>query len=479
MNEFYNKNIVITGASSGIGLSTAFYFLNSNANVVLACQDEKSISKICNENNFSNAVILKADLEKKSQVDYFLSIITKLFPTIDVLINCAGIKLDNDIEKTYQQDFDYTINTNLRSVFLILKELRPYFSQGASVINLSCLYGTRPMVGVISYAMSKSGLETLTRYAAAEMANLNIRINAISGCPVKTNSFRYLKISEDDIKYFNKKMEYNIPLGRIAHVDDIVKVIIFLASSRSSKITGQIIKVDGGRSLTSSGYVHYKGLNNMNVVFEPDTFKINSIFNIYLKNGKKLDKPITDKNELKKFVDENIVQSNFATNKKDAFYHPTANYYPVKENDSRLTDRYLKGSLPNMLFDNNKNRFATMSYNPGQRIFNDLPKVEKNIFKSQIDKGKFEEDNNNFNFQKYSKIDNDIEENNNENENEEKEKEKEKEKEGTIVKEETFEEEKEQEENEKEDNEKEEKEQEENEKEENEKEEKNEDFENL
>ena len=451
MNEFYNKNIVITGASSGIGLSSAFYFLNSNANVVLACQDVKTMEKICKENNFLNAVILEADLEKKNQVDYFLSFITKLFPTIDVLINCAGIKLDNDIEKTYQQDFDYTININLRSVFLILKELRPYFSQGASVINLSCLYGTRPMVGVISYAMSKSGLETLTRYAAAEMANLNIRINAISACPVDTNSFRYLKISEEDINYFNKKMEYNIPLGRIAQVDDIVKVIIFLASNRSSKITGQVIKVDGGRSLTSSGYVHYKGINNMNVTFEPDTYKINSIFDSYLKNGKKLDKPITDKNELKKFVDENIVQSYFSTRHKDAFFNPNARYYSVNENDSRLTDRYLKGSLPNMLFENNKNRFVTMSYNPEQRNLNNLPKVEKKkLFKSQIDKGKFEEDNNNFNFQKYSKFENDnnIEENNNENDNEEEEKEKEKE--GIIIKEEIFEEKKEEEENEKE-----------------------------
>ena len=120
------------------------------------------------------------------------------------------------------------------------------------------------MYGVISYAMSKAGLETLTRYAAAEFANLSIRINAISACPVNTNSFRYIAVPEDEISYFKKKMKSNIPLGRIAETDDIVKVIIFLASKRSSKITGQIIKVDGGRSLTSSGYVHYKGIQNMN-----------------------------------------------------------------------------------------------------------------------------------------------------------------------------------------------------------------------
>ena len=99
-NEFFNKNIVITGASSGIGLSTAFYFLNCNANLILACQDVKSMEKICKENNFQNAAIIKTDLEKKEQIEILLAFISKLFNSIDIFINCAGIKLDNDIEKT-------------------------------------------------------------------------------------------------------------------------------------------------------------------------------------------------------------------------------------------------------------------------------------------------------------------------------------------------------------------------------------------
>lgn len=354
-NEFFNKNIVITGASSGIGLSAAFYFLNSKANVILSGQDEKSMKEICKTNNFTNAIIIKADLDKKKEVDYLLSYIKKLFPTIDILINCAGVKLDNDIEKTYQKDFIYTINVNLRSVFIILKELRPFFSPEASVINISCLYGSRPMYGLISYCMSKAGLETLTRYAAAEFSNLNIRINAISACPVDTNSLRYVKVSEDEINYFNKKMTNNIPLGRIAEADDIVKVIIFLASKRSCKITGQIIKVDGGRSLTSSGYVHYKGMENMNILIEPDSVNIKNFIGNYFKEEKKLEKPINDKNELKKFVNETITQSNFTTRDRDAHFNVISNHYKVRENDSTLINRYLKGNSPNELLLETKN----------------------------------------------------------------------------------------------------------------------------
>ena len=141
-SEFSKKNILITGASSGVGLYSAFYFLNQNANVILACQDTVSVENICKKNNFLNAIILKVDWEKLGQIKTFVNCVTNMFQTIDILINCAGIKLDNDLLTTYSEDFDYTMNTNLRSVFILIKELRPYFSQGASIINMSCLYGT-------------------------------------------------------------------------------------------------------------------------------------------------------------------------------------------------------------------------------------------------------------------------------------------------------------------------------------------------
>ena len=87
--------------------------------------------------------------------------------------------------------------------------------------------------------MSKAGLETLTRYAAAEFANLSIRINAISACPANTNSLRYIRVPEDEISYFKKKMQSNIPLGRIAETDDIVKVIFFYQVKGVLKLQGK------------------------------------------------------------------------------------------------------------------------------------------------------------------------------------------------------------------------------------------------
>ena len=421
--EFLGKNVVVTGASSGIGQSAAIYFLNSGANVILAGRDVKTMESFCKKNNFKNATIMKVDLRDDIQVYDFKSSIVENFQKIDILINCAGIKLDGDVEKTFPQDFDYSIDINLRSIFLILRLFERYFTQGASIINLSCLYGTRPMCGVISYAMSKAGLETLTKYAAADYASLGIRINAITACPVDTNSFGYINVSEEEQKYFKKKMEKDIPLGRIARPDDIVKVIAFLASKRSEKITGQVIKVDGGRSLTSSGYVHYRGMKNMNSRFEPDGPKFTTWLGDMFSSNQKMDKLIQNEAELKQFVEENINQSNFSTRLTDAHKNVNASYKIVDANEDLLKDRYLKGNTPNILLEKKGNRQGKMSYNEGLFPIQQFPETKGSLMYSPVN-NKVEEENinninniNNENDFGYDENDFNVEDNN-ENENE-------------------------------------------------------------
>ena len=394
-NEFFGKNIIITGASSGIGQAAAFYFLNCGANVLLAGRDKETLTKCLKK--FKNARIALFEMEKDMNLYDFKTTVVEILGKVDILINCAGIKLDGDVEKTFPQDFDYTININLRSVFLLLKLLEKYFVEGASIINMSCLYGTKPMVGVISYAMSKAGLETLTRYAAADFASLGIRINAITACPVETNSLSFIGIKKEEMDKLKEKMEKNIPLGRMARPDDIVKVIIFLASVRSEKITGQIIKVDGGRSLTSSGYVHYKGMLNMNSRFEPDGENIKSWFQNKFNFKEKMVKEITDKNELKKFVDENINKSNFATRLYDAHISINPPYKMVDANEELLKTKYLKGNTPNELLDLKTSKQNKMSYNDGQFPIQ-IPETKNSLLNNRYTRNtKMENEDNNIN----------------------------------------------------------------------------------
>jgi 3-oxoacyl-[acyl-carrier protein] reductase len=389
-NEFFKKKIVITGASSGIGLSVALYFLNSGAKVILAGRDIKTLQKLCEKLGFSNAIIMLLDLNSDISIYDFKTSVVERFKTIDILINCAGIKLDGDLEKTYPHDFDYTIDVNLRSLFYLINNLSGFMNKNSSIINMSCLYGTNPMVGMISHNVSKAGVEALTRYAAAEFAEYGIRVNAITACPVDTNSMRFVKVEENEIKNFMKKMEKYIPLGRIARPDDITKVIIFLSSERSKNITGQIIRVDGGRSLTSSGYVHYKGMLKMNSRFEPDGEKrqINNLFGLgnllNIKIEQKEDVP-KDEKELKKFINNKIKESNFSTNLSDAFISNNPMYKIVDNNDQRLTDKFLKGKNPNPLYDLKKYKKQIYGKNTGFNsvniIMNNDSMQSSNLFK--------------------------------------------------------------------------------------------------
>ena len=313
-SEFLNKKIIVTGASSGIGLSVSIYFLNCGAQVILAGRDSSTMKKICQKYKFKNATIMKFDLSQDKNITDFKASIVEHFQTIDILVNCAGIKCFDDIEKTHPKDFDYTLDINLRSVYYLIFNLVGFMNKNSSIINLSCLYGSRPIYGMMSYSVSKAGLESFTKYAAAEFAPLGIRINAISSGPVDTNSLRCLNLSEKDIEDYNEKMNNLIPLGRIAKPDDIAKAVIFLASERSKRITGHILKVDGGRSLTSSGYVHYKGLNNMNVRFEPDN--VNAYYLAHDLISPIAEIPPTEENELINFIENKMNESYFSNNAK-------------------------------------------------------------------------------------------------------------------------------------------------------------------
>ena len=357
-NEFFNKNIVITGASSGIGRSAAIYFLNCGANVVLAGQDKETMVSMCKEYGFKNATVMTFDLINDQGIYDFKTAIVETLNKIDILVTCHGILFDGDIEKTFPQDFDYSLDIKLRSIYLLIKYLCPFINENSSIINISCLYGTRPCTGLISQGISKAGLESLTRYLAGELSLYKIRVNAITTCPVDSNALRRINISEEEISLLKKKMEYNIPMGRMAYPDDIVKVISFLASNKSKCITGQIIRCDGGRGLTSSGYVHYKGLKNMNSRFEPNGLTFGSWIDEFKKKlfGPTIYFPIGDFPQVIKFVGDKINESNFSTNLSDAHLNVNAGYKFVETNvleisifsslkKSDIAIRFLRSSL--------------------------------------------------------------------------------------------------------------------------------------
>jgi 3-oxoacyl-[acyl-carrier protein] reductase len=340
VSEFLGKKIVITGASSGIGKACALYFLNSGAKVVLCGRDIESMKKIgCKFPDQVAAVCL--DLSNDMQLFDFKSSVVEFLGKIDVFVNCAGVMFDGDLEKTFPQDYDYSFDVNLRSIFSLLLHFRKYFNTGCSIVNVSCLNGTRPASGMISYCMTKSGLEMLTKFASAEFAEFGIRVNAVTSGAVDTNCQRYAGVTEKEYSDFKERVSKNIPLGRIAQPDDVARAIVFLASARSSKITGQILKVDGGRSLTSSGYVPWKGIKNMNARFEPDginpSYKMKELFGNFTGKNKPPVYPTTEE-----AIEDLLNESNWSTRLSEAHEKVLASYKNIDQNDDYLNDHFVR-----------------------------------------------------------------------------------------------------------------------------------------
>ena len=338
--EFLNRKFLVTGASSGVGNSLAYFLLNNGAKVLLCGRDIETLKKI-GEKFPNQASACEIDLIQDLQIYDLKTSAIEVLGGIDCIINCAGIMFDGDLEKTFPQDYDYTIDINLRSLFVLLKCLDKFILPGCSIVNVSCFYGNRPYPGLISHNVSKSALEMFTKYAALEFASRGVRVNAISAGLIDSNALRYSGVSENEYNRFKGRAEKNVPLGRMSLPDDIAKAVLFLSSRRSLKITGQIIKVDGGRSLTSSGFIPWKGSKNMNSRFEPDgyDFKTN-VKNVFGKvvNNEQTGKYPTTQEEIDKLINE----SNWATRLTEAHQKLNADYKPLDQNDEFLEKNYMK-----------------------------------------------------------------------------------------------------------------------------------------
>ncbi|OMJ92762.1 hypothetical protein SteCoe_4390 [Stentor coeruleus] len=252
---FALKKIMITGASSGIGRACAFWFLNQGARVALVGRDKFTLDKI-GEQFPHQVVTIQCDFAIDiNQYDLVVSAVEAL-GGLDILINSAGLIFENDLESTFPQDHDYLIDINLRSVFHITSMCAPFLMKSVGcIVNLSAEWGNRPQQGMISYCITKAGIDMLTKCLALELAP--VRVNAVAPGLTKTNFFNYLNIDENEQNWIYKRLSDTTPLKRIAMPEDIAKAIVFLCSKKASKITGQILRVDGGRHITSSSFTHW------------------------------------------------------------------------------------------------------------------------------------------------------------------------------------------------------------------------------
>lgn len=241
-----NKVVLITGGSSGIGKETVYKFAKNGYDVIFTYNKSKEMSKTIEKDIKSsynvNIYSIKCDISLENDVKSLSNFVKDKTNKIDVLVNNAGIAIDNLLEEKTVEEFKKVIDTNLIGTFSVVKYLGGLINDGGSIINISSTNAIDSYyIESIDYDASKIAIISLTHNLAKYYAP-RIRVNCI--CPGWVDTLMNKDLSKEQKEYENKK----ILLNRFAKPSEIANVIYFIASDEGSYINDAIIKVDGGRN---------------------------------------------------------------------------------------------------------------------------------------------------------------------------------------------------------------------------------------
>jgi len=242
---------LITGGSRGIGRAIAVSMAGEGYDLVIgyagnsakADETRELCFKAASDNNKEIRVIsVQADVSKEEGAKALVEAAMNEFGRVDVLVNNAGITRDGLLMRMSTEDFDDVISTNLKGAFLMTREVtRPMMKQRyGRIINLSSIVGLHGNAGQINYSASKAGLIGLTKSTAKELASRNITCNAIAPGFINTDMTKEMTDAAKEATFAT------IPMKKAGEPSDIANAAIFLASEKSSYITGQVLGVDGG-----------------------------------------------------------------------------------------------------------------------------------------------------------------------------------------------------------------------------------------
>ena len=240
MISFKNKNILITGASGGIGNELVKKFVSLGGNVLGTGTKSEKLDQI--KKNFPNVKVKKFDISEHSRNEEFLDDVALELGGLDILINNAGKNVDNLSLRMKEEEWKKVIDVNLTSTFLlskyaIKKMLKNKFGR---VVNITSIVGHTGNLGQSNYAASKAGIIAMSKSLATEYAKKNITINCVS--PGFITSDMTLNIAEKVKLYLTSR----IPMGKLGTGEDVSNCVAFLSSDQASYVTGETLHVTGG-----------------------------------------------------------------------------------------------------------------------------------------------------------------------------------------------------------------------------------------
>ena len=242
------QNVIVTGGSRGIGRAIAEGFAARGANVLICSRTQESVETALKE--MSDAGLkadgVACDVSDEQQILTTVQTAVSRLGHVDTLVNVAGVNRRKRAETVTSDDYDFILDTNLRGAFLMSREVGKHMIERRSgaQINIESLNTWMPLKGVLPYAMSKFGMQGMTRGLALEWGRHGVRVNSLAPGFILTDLTRKLW-SDPDMQAWNQA---NAPLGRLGQPEDMVGTAIFLASKASAFMTGQTLYVDGGFS---------------------------------------------------------------------------------------------------------------------------------------------------------------------------------------------------------------------------------------
>jgi len=241
MSDLKNKNIIVTGATGGIGNSIIKKLYQNGANILATGTRREKLDEL--KDKFENIKTLKFDISQNDKIEEFLeNAIKELGGNLDCLVNNAGITQDNLAIRMSIEEWKKVININLTSIFLMSKTAikKMLKNKSGKIVNITSVVGHTGNLGQANYSASKAGIIAMAKSLALEYAKKNININCISPGYIKTAMTDKL----DD--KFKEMIISKIPSARLGEPEDIANAVLFLCSNQSDYINGETLHVNGG-----------------------------------------------------------------------------------------------------------------------------------------------------------------------------------------------------------------------------------------
>jgi NAD(P)-dependent dehydrogenase (short-subunit alcohol dehydrogenase family) len=253
MNMLSGKVALVTGGGNGIGRGIALRLASEGASVGVLDLNEVAVGRVVEEVRGSGgaALALPADVSSPAPVERALAALVQEFGTPNILVHSAGIMPDGTIDQTNEQQWDRVFAVNVKGAYLASRLVVPMMrrSGGGSIILMASITGVNGFPGLAAYSATKGALISLARAMAIDHAAEGIRVNAVSPGTIDSPMLHAFVEAQADPERTRRAFDAVQPRGRVGTIEEVVNVVVFLASDQATYVSGSNVKVDGGMSI--------------------------------------------------------------------------------------------------------------------------------------------------------------------------------------------------------------------------------------